>query len=176
MMRRFIDNRIAVFLAATGLLLVIGLVIEMGFARPRLRELSSLIEERSRLLAQIRTQQQMEGQSDELAEHLGLSDLSELSTAPDADPATYLGLLLDHSRLVRLSLTTSGDKQFSGVKRSDFSLRAQGGYDDMQTFVRNLESGPRLASVEAFDIRTQVGTRELEGRFNISIYDSTGKE
>jgi hypothetical protein len=176
MMRKFLDTRIAVILAIAGLLLVVGLIVEMGFARPRLREISRLIDERSQLLSQIRAQQMQDGLSDEMAEHLGVGDLSELASAPDADPATYLGMLLDHSRLVRLSMTTDGGKEFSGIRRSDFSLRAQGGYAAMQAFVRDLESGPRLASVEAFDIRTQTDSSQLEGRFNISIYDPAGRE
>lgn len=176
MMRKFLDTRIAVVLAIAGLLMVAGLIVEMGFARPRMREISRLIEERSQLLAQIRAQQSQDGLSDEMADQLGLDDLARLGAAPEADPATYLGKLLDQSRLVRLSLTTAGGKEFNGIRRSDFNLRAQGGYAAMQAFVRDLESGPRLASVEAFDIRTQTDTSALEGRFNISIYDPAGRE
>lgn len=175
-MRRHIDTRGATFIVAACFLLVCGLVVEFGLARPRMREIDRLVAERGRLLGMLDAQQRSDDLGDKLASYLGVADLGDLNAGPTSDATTYLGALLERSKLVRLSLTTAGSDESDGIRRTDFTLRAQGGYANLQQFVRDLESGSRLASVGAFDIQMQPGTDKLEGRFNISIYDPAGKE
>ena len=63
--------------------------------------------------------------------------------------------------------------------------RSERGFEDMLTmdlhyithwsFVKDIETSSRLASIEYFDIKNRKGARGLEGRFNISITDPLGR-
>ena len=166
-------TRLPVVLAAAGLLLVVGLVIEMAFARPRLQEIERLTGECARLQAQIQDQLRLESESRRLAVHFDMSGLDELTNRSPSDAVAYLGQALDRSGLQRLDMTTNGGEDFGRLRRSDFLIRARGNYAEIQTFVRELERGRRLVSIDALAIKTMLESRDLEGRFNISIYDPT---
>lgn len=165
--------RLPVVLAAAGLLLVVGLVIEMAFARPRLQEIQRLTGECARLQSQIQEQQRLDSESRQLAVHFDVAGLAELTDRSQPDAVAYLGQALDRSGLQRLDMTTNGGEDFGRLRRSDFLIRARGNYAEIQTFVRELERGRRLVSVDALAIKTMLESRDLEGRFNISIYDPT---
>ncbi|MBK6898958.1 MAG: hypothetical protein IPH09_06705 [bacterium] len=170
---RCTGTRLPVVLAAAGLLLVVGLVIEMAFARPRLQEIQRLTAECARLQSQIQDQQRLDSESRQLAVHFDVAGLAELTDRTQPDAVAYLGQALDRSGLQRLDMTTNGGEDFGRLRRSDFLIRARGNYAEIQTFVRDLESGRRLVSIDALAIKTMLESRDLEGRFNISIYDPT---
>ena len=54
------------------------------------------------------------------------------------------------------------------------SVRAAGSYDQLVEFVRMLESGRRLATIESFRIKTPSKSKKLEGRFTLSLFDPKG--
>jgi len=171
---RSTGTRVPAVLGAAGLLLVVGLVIEMAFARPRLQEIRRLTDECASIQTRIQDQQRLEGQSRQLAVHFELPGLSELTSRTQPDAVAFLGQALDRSGLQRLDMTTNGGEDFGRLRRSDFLIRARGNYAEIQSFVRDLESGHRLVSIDALSIKTMLESSDLEGRFNISIYDPTG--
>ncbi len=171
---RCAGTRLPVVLATAGLLLVVGLVIEMAFARPRLQEIQRLTGECASLQSQIQDQLRFESASRQLAVHFDLPGLSELTGRSQPDAVAYLGQALDRAGLQRLDMTTNGGEDFGKLRRNDFLIRACGDYAEIQTFVRDLESGRRLVSIDALAIKSMLESSDLEGRFNISIYDPTG--
>ncbi|MBA4377205.1 MAG: hypothetical protein C0395_00835 [Gemmatimonas sp.] len=171
---RCTGTRLPFVLAAAGLLLVAGLVIEMAFARPRLQEIQRLNDECASLQSRIQDQQRLESEGRRLAVHFDVAGLAELTARSQLDAVAYLGQALDRSGLRRLDMTTNGGEDFGRLRRSDFLIRASGNYAEIQTFVRDLESGRRLVSIDALAIKTMLESGDLEGRFNISIYDPTG--
>lgn len=168
-------NKVTVFMGGAILLLVAGLVIEMGFARPLLREIAGMNEERSRMRTEILRQGELDKDGESLAAVFGLDDLAQLGSQPATDPLGWLGKALSDSKLVRLDLTATGAEDFGKVRRSDYTVRAKGDYPSMQRFVRRLEAGPRLVTIDAFTIKTLYDSNDLEGRFMLSIYDPTGE-
>lgn len=171
---RLDDNKLPAALAAAGLLLAIGLVVEIFFARPRLQEIRALTGECAGLQAQLQDQLRLDGRSSQLAVHFGMPDLGTLAQPPRSDAVAYLGQTLDRSGLRRQDMTSSGGEDFGRLRRSDFVVSAHGDYAQFQTFVRELEAGQRLAVIDALSIRPLLESRQLEGRFNISVYDPTG--
>jgi hypothetical protein len=174
MQARIRFDKVTVFMGGGLLLLAVGLVIEIGFARPLLREIGSMNEERSRMRTEIIRQGELDKDGSALAEVFGLADLAELGRAPVVDPLAWLGTTISDAKLVRLDLTNTGAADFGKVRRSDFTVRTRGSFAQMQQFVRSLEAGPRLVAIDAFTISTQFDKQSLEGRFMLSIYDPTG--
>lgn len=168
-------NKVTVFIGGAVLMLVAGLVIEMGFARPLMNEINAMKAERGRIRTELVRQSALDKEGTALATVFGLEDLAELGRRPEQDALGWLGRTLSDSRLVRLELTSSGAEDFGKVRRSDFTVLARGDFPAMQRFVKRLEEGPRLVTVDAFTIKPLFNTDELEGRFMLSIYDPTGE-
>jgi hypothetical protein len=170
-MTRFGSSQAGAVLGFAVSLLVAGLLVDIAFTQPRLREVRRLRLQRDELLHQLGNVENREHEVKAIAELLSVDTLAELRPAPDDDPLTFVGRLLEGSRLTRLELSTTGTSETESFRRTRFALRVLGSYGRILEFVRNLERGPRLATVDAFVIEAATGPEALEGRLNISIHD-----
>ena len=164
-----------------ALLLALGLILDFGFARPRLTELGALETQRARLFRQDASRSSNEREGRELARCLGAADLpAALALQTGEDPVNFLGSQVQRAGLSRIQLTSRAAATAGGVRQSDFVLRVQGNYAGIQTLVRSLESGPRVVAVNALSI-TPVsatpgapGSSLLEAQLDVSVYDIPG--
>ena len=83
----------------------------------------------------------------------------------------YIGRHLDEAGLTRLDLATVGNKDSNHISATEFDVRATGDFNELVTFVKALESDARLAEFHNFVIKAPQIGNELEGRFNLTIYD-----
>lgn len=153
-------------------LLLLGLVIDVGINRAAINEVRRLGLYRAQLLDQ--TNQLVERNLDNqtLAKALKVESLADvLVPNTDMNPVSYIGQQLDNSGLTRLELSTLGVSESDNLRQNRFSLRALGKYTEIMDFVRSVEQGETLATLDAFSIETVVGKNSLEGRFNISVYE-----
>ena len=171
MTRRLTLSKLNLFIAAAAVLLVLGLGIESMLTKPHQQEIQNLLAEKSRLHTEIERQRVIESDSHAVADLLDVASLAELENRAGDDAISYLSGLLDEAKLVRLGLTTSGQEDVGTLKRISYTLRAKGDFRQLQDFVRKVESGDRLATVDAFRIMPTLDAKSLEGRFNLSIYD-----
>jgi len=166
------STRMNLFLALAAVLLAVGLTVDIGFIQPQLRQLRQLSLQRDQLLIQIGQGMDRSRNSQTLTRLLNVSELSLLLPAEtDPDPLTYLGELLNESRLTRLELTHAGRTVTDQLLRTQFMLRVTGSYDRTLNFVRAIERGPRLAVVDAFSIEAIKESQMLESRLQVSIYE-----
>jgi len=169
-------SRMHIFLAVAAALIGISLTVDLGFIQPRVRQLRQLGLQRDQLLEQIGQGMDRGRYRKDLARYLKVADLSELlNHESDSDPLTYVGEMLDASRLTRLELTHAGTSRSDHLQRTQFALRVLGDYEHILSFLCDLERGPRLATIDAFSISTVRDSRSLEGRLNISIYDPVAR-
>ncbi len=79
--------------------------------------------------------------------------------------------MIDESGLTRLGLNTTDQKRTETLTMTKFSVRASGSFAQMYDFVQRLESSSRLASIDNFLLDSPLTGENLEGRFNLTIYD-----
>lgn len=168
------NTRIGLALALAALLLVVGLLVEREYAHPMLERIANLQSQRQEGWAQLRRQEDLAERSERLAARLGFETLNELAASAEIDPVSYLGGLIEKHGLVRLDLRNMGGQAYPALHRTDLNLIVTGRYARIQDFMQDLETGRRLTSIESFTIRSRRETTDLEGRFNISVYDPTG--
>jgi hypothetical protein len=170
-MTRFGSSRTSAVLGFAVLLLVAGLLVDIAFTQPRLREVRRLRLQRDELLRQLGNLENRQHEVRAIAGLLSVETLAELRATPENTPLIFVGRLLEDSRLTRLELSAAGTSESDSFRRTRFALRVLGSYGRILEFVRTLERGPRLATVDAFAIEAATGPEALEGRLNISIYD-----
>jgi hypothetical protein len=165
-----------VFLGLAAALLAIGLVVDLGFIQPQVRQMRQLGLQRDQLLDQIGQGLDRSRQRKDLARYLNVTDLSELlNDKRESDPLAYIGARLDANSLTRLELTHAGTSAMNNLQRTQFALRVLGSYQNILNFLCDLERGSRLATVDAFTITTVRESRSLEARLNISIYEPVAR-
>jgi hypothetical protein len=170
-MKKLTLSKLNLFIAAAGVLLIVGLVIDGTVTKPQLKELMTFEDDKTRLQGAIEQQRLFESDTRTVAGLLGVESLDELGRTSAGDPIAYISRLLDESKLVRLGLTTSGREDVGSLTMSSYTLRTMGDFREIQHFVQSLESGLRLATIDAFKIMPTMDGDNLEGRFNLSIYD-----
>ncbi|MBC8423609.1 hypothetical protein H8E07_05760 [bacterium] len=171
MKQKLTPNKLNLFIGSAAILFVLGLGIEGMLTKPHQLEIQDLLEEKSRLQAEIERQQGIETDSRLVARLLGVESLEELDGSVENDAITYLSDLLAEAKLVRLGLTTSGQEDIGTLKMTSYTLRTRGDFHELQAFVQLVENGERLATIDAFRIMPALDAKGLEGRFNLSIYD-----
>ncbi len=171
-MNRVLEGaRLRFFLPTAAVLLLVALVIDMGFTRPRLGEVRRLKDRRDQLLGQVAKLGGHDERSQGFAKLLKVQSLTELLEEPAGDPLAYIGSVLEESRLTRLDLATMGSSQSHGIRRTRFALRTTGSYGRTLEFMRKLETGSRVATIDAFWIEALWEPRTLESRINLTICD-----
>jgi hypothetical protein len=153
-------------------LMIAGLVADLGFVHPQLKEYRSLNAERLRLRDRL---VDIESQREAFRQLSGYLDAG----GPDAgggesrlpDPVDYLAEGIQFAKLWRLELRTGVVGASDGFLRSRIFLRAKGSYAQIVDFISWLEKGKRLVAVDALSIQPIIDSRDLELRINVSIYD-----
>ncbi len=158
--------------AAVGLaVFAFAMTYDLGVVRPHQERYRDLLRRRAEAQRDLSSQVQRRQDCRRLAALLGVDDLTEVMVPPQEDPVGYLGRLLRRSGLKTLTLGVSGQKQFSELHRTELLVRAAGDYPALVRFVRALEQGRRLARIEDFEIAATLDSRDLEGRFQVALYD-----
>jgi antitoxin component HigA of HigAB toxin-antitoxin module len=164
-------STMALFGAAL-LLLGAGLAITFLQVRPLQRETRTLMQQRESKLKDLSARQAAETEARFLAQALRVTDLDEFARlAAGPDPIVYLGQLLDESGLSREELTSNRVVDSVRVRRTEFTLRAIGQYDQVVDFLRALERGSRLVAVEIIQVEKRLVHDDLECRLQLSVFD-----
>ena len=165
------DVRLRTFLPVTAILLVGGLLVDLGLNQPATAEVKRLETYQAQLQGRLIQIGEQHHSDRDLAKALQLGELSDLSAeARQEDPIAYIGGLLNAAGLMRLELTTLGAVDEGGLRTHRFAVRVLGDFNEMLAFVRGLELGSHLAAIDAFSIETTDTRQQLEGRFNLSVY------
>ncbi len=166
-----------VLLAGATLLLAGGLAVELGLTRPQLDELRNLERRQDEFLARNAGIAAQMRETTILTEALRVDSLPQLRRLGEgSDPLVFLGRLVRQAHLQSQTVTSQGATVQDGLRRSRFTLRVLGDYDELLGFVRTLEQSARPITVDAFQINTTTGTSQLEGSFEISIYDPIAED
>lgn len=166
------SRRVQIIFGAALLLLLAGVGIDMVLVRPRLDEIRGLEARRASLLARIDELAATSKESHTLARALGRDELAGLpDLGRDKEAVAYIGQVLGGTKLNRLELTTTATGETGGFRRTQISLRVLGRYNHILDFVKALEEGQRLISVDGLVVEEVLGTKNLEGRLSLSVYD-----
>jgi len=176
------QSDLTVFALGLGVaVLVLTLAIDLGFTQPQAEEVERLTALRARLRRQVDLRQARDRQVEDLHDFLEQENLAGvLLAAPRSDPATYLGELLEQTRMVREELRHEENRETERFRITQLRLEVRGSYEALISFIRTLEQGARLATVEMFMIevvegdRTRRGEVMLRAELAISIFDPKG--
>ncbi len=154
------------------LLVIAGFVFDGMFVQPRLAEVGrlrtrnlQLLEERKALAVQNREHQS-------LTRSLRLDEVSEVFVDDmRSDPAVFVSDLLRQTEVTILEIVATESTSSGRLRKSGFTVRVLGGFERILHLVRTLEKEKRLVTIDAFSIQPLTGTSQLEGRFEVSIFD-----
>ncbi len=164
--------RIVLVFGAALLLLAAGVLIDLTLLKPRLDEVRRLEAERASLLARVDELAASSQESHTMARALGRENLTGLlDDRKRQEAVSYIGQVLGGTQLNRLELTTTKTGETGKFRRTQISLRVMGRFSQILDFVKALEKGHRLISVDGLVIEEILGTRNLEGRLSLSVYD-----
>ncbi|MDP6417865.1 MAG: hypothetical protein QGG80_00200 [Candidatus Krumholzibacteria bacterium] len=159
-------------LAVSALLLLMGFSLDFGFTQPRIGELDRMIRQLDQLREEESRMQGLQREERGLIRFLESQGLEEcLSDSSDSGPAEFLGERLEAAGLERLEMRSTEISAGEHMKRTRFFLRVLGTYSSTLDFLRTLESGARLVSIEAIRVEAQSSSRSLETRLELSLYD-----
>jgi hypothetical protein len=156
------------------LVIVVGVSVDMALVTPKSKRLVSLEKKRKELLGQVTQVQNSERENQRLLEYLEQYGLRTSSLIIE-DPTAFLGKLIEDSKLVRLELKAVDEIESANLIQTKFFLRIHGPFDPTLHFIRTLESGTRLVTVDEIKINTGLDNRNLETRMTLSIYDPLEK-
>jgi Tfp pilus assembly protein PilO len=158
-------------LVLSGVLLVLGVVVDAAFTRGQLNGKRRMKERREVLQADLRPIQAREQQARDAAAALGSPDLeSAIRALKEEDPVTLVGRMVSAAGLVGREMIMEGVNVEGELTCTRFFLRMQGSYRNITALVRDLETGDRLVSVDALAIEQQGEGSALEARLNVSVY------
>ena len=160
-------------LAAGGvvLLVVLGVLVDVAVLSPRMDELTRLTGERSDLELRLGTVVGSKFRQSDAERALRIEDLDAYLDSDVEDVTSYIGRMITQAGLTRLELSTNKRSETDQLVRTDFSMRVNGRYDQIVEFVKIIESNERFAAIDEFSIQAPLIGDNLEGRFNLSIYD-----
>jgi Tfp pilus assembly protein PilO len=145
--------------------LVLTLAVDLGFTKPQSEEVARLSALRDRLRQQLAMRQARDRQIEDLHDFLEEENLAgALLAAREGDPATYVAELLEQTNLVREELRHEESRETSRFRITQLGLDVRGSYEDLVAFIRTLEQGARLATIEMFMIETMAGERTRRGK------------
>jgi Tfp pilus assembly protein PilO len=158
-------------------LLFLGLIVDLGFTGPQIRNLTRSTAERDQLRQQMMTAGRQKERGQTLARALGGQELDEALRAQAAmDPIDYLGRLLAQAGLRRTELGTQKSVDSERLRRTSFFLRACGRYGQIVAFLRDLEESPRLVLIDDFTLQPAPDdARLLEARIELSMVEPLGR-
>jgi len=156
-------------------LLVAGVIVDMSVTSPRVADLRELMETRHALRSQLGEAMGSKFRENDAARALGVDNIQIAITPSPEDPVSYLGHVIEQSGLTRLNLVSVEQDEGERLKRSEFSVRTAGSYDEIIDFVQRLETGQRLVTIDRFNFASHLVGDEIEGKFTLSIYDPKGR-
>jgi hypothetical protein len=154
------------------LLLVMGILVNLGFTRRQEEQVKHWAAERSRLREKLAILDTQDDQGLEFGHALGAQDLdAALAAQGGTDAVAFIGRALDRARLNRLELSTTSTSTENRIRRTKFFLRATGSYGRVIEFLHSLEQGPRLVTVESLVLQEGNDPGSLEARVELTIYE-----
>lgn len=156
--------------AVAAILVAAGLGIDLGYTQPRVREVRRLKGVQLETLNQLAQSAAQSRERKYLAKLLDRMSLPDTLSTVDEDPIEYLGHALDRAGLVQGELSTGAVLGAGSLHRARHSLQVRGGYSEILRFVRDLEMGRRLVTVEAISIVPPLDPGPLEARIDVSTY------
>jgi len=160
-------------LLLSAAVLVVGLVVYLAFVAPRIGEMRRLEAECATLRAQLYQQSLVGREREALVQFLDTEGLGASLDSLQVDGLTYLGRLVERSRLETLELTSGRGRQ-TVASATQLGLKVRGRFARLLDFVRTLEMSPRLVTVDAFSIEMIDEENTLEADFTITVYDPKG--
>ena len=176
MNRKPVQARFGFMLSIAAIVSAGALLLDLALVRPGIASFEDLNTRRKALMVQADALLDREQESRDLARLLKMDSLSELGAETPGDPVSFLGACLDKARLLRLELKTDGADFAGDLKRTRMSVRAKGRYQDIVSFVRILETAPRVVVIDQMNISRPPAAMDLEARLNLTIYDPRGGE
>ncbi len=162
-------------IGVVAFLLVTGLIIDLLVVSPRVNKLNSMTSFRHDLRVQLGQAMGSKFRERDAARALGVENITLAITPSPEDPVSYLGHAIEASGLTRLNMVTISSKSTVRLERTDFNIRTAGTYAEIVDFVRRLETGDRLVTIDKFKFASHFIGNEIEGKFTLSIYDPKGR-
>jgi hypothetical protein len=158
-------------------LLIVGVVLDLGFTRPRVEQVNMLCARRAALEERVSELSAQAWAADRINVHLGRDATADSLAAGDNDLAE-LARRIDVAGLRRLEIGVRGTEQQGHLTRARYTVRVTGAYQQILEFVRALEADRRLVVFESFHLRPIDGSRDVEGAFDLLLIDleKAGKE
>jgi hypothetical protein len=152
------------------LLLLVGLVLDFGFTRPRVTEVRALCARRAALSAQLSELSAREWAADRICVRLGCTNAEDSLAASGSDLAE-LARKIDAAGLRRLEIVARESGREGNVLIAHFTVRVTGSYQQNLEFVRSLEADPRLMVLESFRLEPIVGSSALDAAYDLRLID-----
>ncbi len=167
-------NRIGLTAVLATAILALGLAVNLGFTRPQQEEFRRLAQQRAAARGQLAALEIQELQSRDLAAGLGGEDLrSALQAQNRTDLVGFLSNTILQSGLTRLEMSTQSSAEENHLRRTHFFLHLSGTYASTVDFVRRLEQGPRLVTIESLALEMGPEATALDVRIELSVYELT---
>ena len=165
---------VVLMMVAAGLLLT-GLVIDVGFTRPRAAEVRSLTARRMTLSSQMTVLAAEGSAARRLQDRLGPEARAEMPSAPGSELG-WLAHEIEVAGLRRLEIVSreAGVQERFLVAR--YSLRASGSYRRVLELVQRLEADRRLVVIESLRLAPVGEWGELEAGLDLALVTPTSVE
>ena len=164
--------RTKMFFGITMGLLFLGVATYEAFVQPSLSRVRSQTQARDDLVAKREKTKLLTLEEQALAEGLSVTNLRNLSaTEPSPGPVVFLGIMLDQAGLKRLELAVTESKESEHLRRTKFSLMAQGDYPKIVAFIQALEQSTRLVVVSLIRISEPNASGQLEVQLKVTVFD-----
>jgi Tfp pilus assembly protein PilO len=168
--------RLPVLAGLAGGLFLLGLAVDLGFTRKQQESARRGSEARVGLRTRWRTQEQAGTEAQLLSHRLGENDLAtSLEDLRLVEPIELVAGHLAASNLEREELGTEGSTVGGALRRTRLYLRASGSYAQVFLFLRRLEKGPSLITVDDLRLGSVSETSRLELRLRLSVYQPASR-
>ncbi len=170
MKKTMAELRLRPFVAVAAIVLSAGLLIDALLVGSGLSEVRSLRARRDTLSRQLATNRATDEEYRELGRVLPAAVPPADAEERPEDPLATLGRAVSLTGLQGASLAAGSISSAPRTRRQSFSLEAEGRYDQIVRFVRMVEGGSKLISIDAISIAASEGGSLLECRVDLSIH------
>jgi Tfp pilus assembly protein PilO len=156
---------------ALGALVVLAVAVDFAGLRPAAARIRRLEAQRAELAARVVTQSEQQRETEFLARELGSSGSTPgVQVEPVADPMTIVDGFIARRGLECTELASKPVDESGQVVRARLNTVVRGSFAQILGFVRDLEQGPRVITIDALWLEAIPGTARLEGRLSLSVY------
>lgn len=168
--------RTNVLIGVALLLFAAGIGIDRAWIRPVLARSHALEQQRDELQARLGARVEVAAETDVLADVLGVADLDQLASGPEAeDPLVFLNRVIGASGLRQVEVVAEDVIETIRLRESGFTLTVQGSHAGMLRLVRDLEDATRTVRVNGVMMGMAPDTGVIECRLQLSIFDPLPK-